>query len=145
MLVGEHKHSLDAKGRAIIPSKLRDEMGTKIVLTKGLDNCLFAYPLSEWQRVVEKLSQLSFTKADARAFARSFFSGAEEVDMDKQGRIPVTPNLRKHAGLDKEIIIIGVSNRIEIWDTKTWTAYMERADANYEEIAEKVTEWNLGI
>lgn len=145
MLMGEFQHSIDNKGRIIVPAKFRDEMGSSFVLTKGLDNCLFAYPQEEWDTIVGKLRQLSFTKADARAFSRFFFSGADEVEMDKQGRVLVAPHLRQYAALDKDIVIIGVSSRMEVWDKNTWERYCNSAGSQYEEIAEKVTDWDLGI
>ncbi len=145
MLMGEFQHSIDNKGRVIVPAKFREELGPRFILTKGLDNCLFAYPLEEWNAVVANLRQLSFTKADARAFSRFFFSGADEVETDKQGRILIAPHLRQYASLDKEIVIIGVSSRMEIWDKEAWSAYRSSADSQYEEIAEKVTDWDIGI
>lgn len=145
MLVGEFQHTIDNKGRVIMPAKFRDYLGDRFVITKGLDNCLFVYPQEEWGVVVEKLRQLSFTKADARAFARFFFSGADEVEMDKQGRVLLAPNLREYAGLEREIMVIGVSSRVEIWDREKWLSYSEQASSDYESIAEKITDWDLGI
>lgn len=145
MLVGEFQHTIDNKGRVIMPAKFRDYLGDRFVITKGLDNCLFVYPQEEWGVVVEKLRQLSFTKADARAFSRFFFSGADEVEMDKQGRVLLAPNLREYAGLEREIMVIGVSSRVEIWDREKWLSYSEQASSDYESIAEKITDWDLGI
>ena len=145
MLVGEFQHTIDNKGRVIMPAKFRDYLGDRFVITKGLDNCLFVYPQEEWGVVVEKLRQLSFTKADARALSRFFFSGADEVEMDKQGRVLLAPNLREYAGLEREIMVIGVSSRVEIWDREKWLSYSEQASSDYESIAEKITDWDLGI
>ncbi|WP_026895184.1 division/cell wall cluster transcriptional repressor MraZ [Clostridiisalibacter paucivorans] len=143
MFIGEYQHSLDTKGRVIIPSKFRDELGDVFVMTKGLDNCLFVYPMEEWNILQNKLKTLPLTKKDARAFVRFFFSGATECQLDKQGRILVPSNLRKHSDITKEVVIIGVSNRLELWDRERWDEYNTDADLNYESIAEKMVE--LGI
>lgn len=143
MFIGEYQHSLDTKGRVIIPSKFRDELGDVFVMTKGLDNCLFVYPMEEWNILQDKLKTLPLTKKDARAFVRFFFSGATECQLDKQGRILVPSNLRKHSDITKEVVIIGVSNRLELWDKERWDEYNTDADLNYESIAEKMVE--LGI
>lgn len=143
MFMGEYQHSLDAKGRLIIPAKFREELGLTAVMTRGLDNCLFLFPQSEWEILEEKLKSLPLTKATARQFVRFFFSGATECDLDKQGRIIVPPNLRDYANVEKDTTVIGVSNRIEIWSTESWNAYMAKAEDAYEEIAENIVE--LGI
>lgn len=143
MFMGEYQHSLDAKGRLIIPAKFREELGLTAVMTRGLDNCLFLFPQSEWEILEEKLKSLPLTKATARQFVRFFFSGATECDLDKQGRIIVPPNLRDYADVEKDTTVIGVSNRIEIWSTESWNAYMAKAEDAYEEIAENIVE--LGI
>jgi MraZ protein len=120
LFCGEFQHTLDPKGRVIIPSKFREELGEKFILTKGLDECLFGYSQAEFERIAEKLRQLPFTDADVRTFVRFFFAGAAECEMDKQGRILIPQNLRDYAGFDKDIYVIGVSTRIEIWDKKKW-------------------------
>ncbi len=120
MFCGEYQHTLDTKGRAIVPSKFREELGEKFIITKGLDDCLFGYSLPEFEGIAQKLRQLPFTDTDVRAFVRFFFAGAAECEMDKQGRILIPQNLRDYAGLDKDICIIGVSTRIEIWDKDKW-------------------------
>lgn len=112
-------------------------------MTKGLDNCLFIYPIDEWKVVENKLKQLPLTRKDARAFVRFFFSGATECELDKQGRILVPSNLRDHAELSKDAVIIGVSNRVEIWSRERWDIYNEDDSLSYENIAEKMAE--LGI
>lgn len=145
MFMGEYLHSIDNKNRVIIPVKFRDELGERFILTKGLDECLFVYPLEEWRNVEDKLKKLSFTRADARAFSRFFFSGACEVEVDKQGRILIPGNLYEYADLTKELMIIGVSSRVEIWDRDKWLAYSNKAAGDYEEIAEKITDLDLGI
>ena len=143
MFIGEYNHSLDNKGRLIMPSKFRDNLGYEFVMTKGLDNCLFVYPKEEWKILEEKLKSLPLTNKDARAFIRFFFSGATECNLDKQGRVLIPPNLRTHSRLQKDAVIIGVSTRIEIWSSDEWTDYNEDDSLSYENIAEKMAE--LGI
>lgn len=143
MFIGEYQHSLDNKGRLIVPSKFRDELGEAFVITKGLDNCLFVYPKDEWKILEEKLKLLPLTRKDARAFVRFFFSGATECDLDKQGRILIPANLREHCKIDKEAVIIGVSNRVEIWSKEEWDLYNDDENLSYDAIAEKMGE--LGI
>lgn len=143
MFMGEYQHSLDSKGRLIIPAKFREELGENAVMTRGLDNCLFLFPQSEWMVLEEKLKTLPLTKATARQFVRFLFSGATECDLDKQGRITIPQNLRDYAKVDKDVVVIGVSNRIEIWSCDRWEQYMQEAEDAYEEIAENIVE--LGI
>ncbi len=125
MFMGEHHHNIDDKGRMIVPSKFREGLGSSFVITRGMDRCLFVYPPDEWKRLEEKLKTLPFTKKDARAFTRFFFSGAAECDVDKQGRINIPSTLREYAQLTKECVIIGVSSRVEIWSKSEWEAYFE--------------------
>lgn len=127
MFIGQFQHSLDQKGRLIIPSKFREDLGQSFVLTKGLDGCLFVYPRDEWAVLEQKLKTLPFTQKDARAFIRFFFAGAVEAEMDKQGRILIPPQLREHAGIERDVVIIGVSNRVEIWSQEQWEAYSVKA------------------
>ncbi len=143
MFMGEYQHSVDVKGRIIMPSKFREELGDPFVVTRGLDNCLFVYPMNEWNALENKLKALPLTKSDARAFVRFLFSGATECEGDKQGRIMIPANLRNHAKIDKEVVVIGVSNRVEIWSSELWNGYMESASNSYEEMAEEIVE--LGI
>ncbi|HED24721.1 MAG TPA: transcriptional regulator MraZ [Firmicutes bacterium] len=143
MFTGEFQHILDSKGRVIIPSRLRDGLGDRFVITRGLDHCLFAYPAAEWTRLEQKLKQLPFTKSDSRAFMRLFFSGAMEVEADKQGRVLIPQNLREYAGIEKEVMVIGVSNRVEIWSEQAWRDYFGEANNNYEELAEKLVDFDL--
>ena len=142
MFIGEYAHALDNKNRIIIPSKFREGLGERFVLTKGLDGCLYAYPMSEWVILEEKLKKLPLTSKDARAFARFFFSGANEIEVDKQGRGLIPQNLLQYANLEKEIVSIGVSTRIEIWGKEKWEAYND-SDIDFDEIAEKMTELNI--
>lgn len=143
MFMGEFQHSIDAKGRLIVPSKLREKLGEKFVVTRGLDGCLFGYPLSEWEKLEEKLNEMPLAKKDARTFVRFFYSAATECEIDKQGRINIPVTLRNHADLTKSCVIIGVSNRIEIWDETRWQAFSEEAEENFDEIAETMIDFGL--
>lgn len=138
MFSGEYLHTLDGKGRVIIPSRLREGLGERFVITRGLDHCLFVYPPAEWTRLEQKLKTLPFTQKDARAFNRLFFSGAMELEADKQGRILIPQNLRDYAGINRDVMIIGVSSRVEIWNEESWKEYFSRADEDYEVLAEKL-------
>lgn len=141
MLIGEYEHSLDVKGRIIMPAKLRQDMGDKFVVTKGLDGCLFAFSQNEWLNFETKLKSLPLSDKNARNFVRFFLSGATECEIDKQGRFLLPNNLRTAVNLVKETIIIGVGTRLEIWDKETWTKCDENISAD--EIAENMT--MLGI
>lgn len=143
MFMGEYQHSLDDKGRIIVPAKFREGLDGRCVVTRGLDQCLFLYPGAEWERLEEKLKQLPLTKGDARAFVRFFFSGATDVELDKQGRIMIPANLREYAGLTKDVVAIGVSTRVELWSKDIWEKYMAEAESSFEAIAEKIVD--LGI
>lgn len=143
MFMGEYQHNIDAKGRVFIPARLREDLGELFVLTKGLDGCLFAYPCQEWQALEQKLRSLPFTKKDARTFVRFFFSGATECELDKQGRVLIPVNLREHAKLVKEAVIIGVSNRVEIWSALEWENYKAQVASSYEDIAENMVDLEL--
>ncbi|MFJ5765282.1 division/cell wall cluster transcriptional repressor MraZ [Lysinibacillus sp. NPDC093210] len=138
MFMGEYQHSVDAKGRLIVPAKFREALGETFVVTRGLDNCLFGYPMDEWRKLEEKLKGLPMTKKDTRAFARFFFSGATEVEIDKQGRINIPSTLVQHAHLVKECIVLGVSNRIEIWAKDAWETYFTESEQSFNEIAENM-------
>jgi len=143
LFYGEYQHSLDAKGRMIVPSKFREGLGEKFILTKGLDECLFAYSLEEWSNLEQKLKTLPFTDKDVRAFVRFFFAGATECELDKQGRILIPQNLRDYAKLEKELYIIGVSTRVEIWEKNKWEEYCKGDNMSPDKIAEKMA--MLGI
>lgn len=143
MFMGEFQHSVDEKGRMIIPAKFRDALGSSFVMTRGLDRCLFVYPMDEWEALEQKLKSLPLMKADARAFTRFFFSGATECELDKQGRVNIPLNLREHAGLQKETVVIGVSNRVEIWSKELWLQYNEQSEQSFNEIAEKLVDFHF--
>ncbi|GKU82373.1 division/cell wall cluster transcriptional repressor MraZ [Niallia sp. NCCP-28] len=138
MFMGEYHHNADAKGRLIVPAKFRSLLGDIFILTRGLDQCLFGYPLSEWKVIEEKLKALPLTKKDARAFTRFFFSGAAECELDKQGRIQIASPLIQYAKLEKECVVLGVSNRIEIWNKSLWEDYFSESEDSFAEIAENM-------
>lgn len=135
MFIGEYAHSVDAKGRMIVPSKFREVLGEKFVVTKGLDNCLFVYSCEEWNAFCEKLKGLPVTNANARAFVRFFLSGALECEVDKQGRILLPQNLRTYGEIVKDVSVIGAGTRVEIWDSEKWASYNSSENLNPDEIA----------
>ncbi|MBP1763091.1 MAG: cell division protein MraZ [Firmicutes bacterium] len=141
--MGEYQHNVDSKGRIILPAKFRELLGELFVATKGLDRCLFIYPQEEWSVLEEKLKKLPLAKPEARAFVRFFFSGAAELEFDKQGRVLLPTNLREYAGLGKDITVVGVSNRIEIWDRQLWLDYNDEVGPTVTQIAENLVD--LGI
>ncbi|MDD3706055.1 MAG: division/cell wall cluster transcriptional repressor MraZ [Clostridiaceae bacterium] len=143
MFIGEYNHTLDPKNRVIMPSKFREQLGDSFVMTKGLDNCLFIYSSQDWSIVEDKLKGLPMTNKDARAFVRFFFAGASECELDKQGRIVIPNYLKDYANIDKELVIIGVSTRIEIWSREEWNKFNSDANISYEDVAEKMSQ--LGI
>lgn len=143
MFMGEFQHSIDAKGRLIIPAKFREKLGENFVVTRGLDGCLFGYPQDEWEKLEAKLTEMPLAKKDARLFVRFFYSAATECELDKQGRINIPQSLRQHANLEKSCVIVGVSNRIEIWDETRWQAFTDAAEENFDEIAESMIDFGL--
>ena len=145
MLIGEFEHSLDAKGRLIMPAKIRDDMGDKFIITKGLDGCLFGFSSKEWDNFEEKLKTLPLTNKNARDFVRFFLSGATECEVDKQGRFLISGNLRKYASLEKEAVITGVGTRIEIWDKDKWESYNSEENLSADQIAENMASLGLLI
>ncbi|MBP1935445.1 division/cell wall cluster transcriptional repressor MraZ [Paenibacillus sediminis] len=145
MFMGEFQHSIDEKGRMIIPAKFRELLGTSFVVTRGLDQCLFIYPLEEWAVLEQKLKTLPLMKSDARAFTRFFFSGATECEWDKQGRVNLPANLRQYAKLEKDCVVLGVSNRVEIWSKDIWEHYFQQSEDTFNEIAEKLVDFNFDL
>jgi len=143
LLIGEYEHSLDAKGRMILPSKIREDIGEKFIITKGLDGCLFGFSKQEWNNFEEKLKTLPLTNKNARDFVRFFLSGAVEAEVDKQGRFLIPGNLRKYGSLEKEVVITGVGTRIEIWDKAHWESYNSEENLSADTIAENMA--NLGM
>ena len=136
MLMGEFHHNIDDKGRLIIPSKFRSELGERFIITKGLDKCLFVYSLNEWNKIIDKLSTLQFTKKNVRAFERAFIGGASTIEFDRQGRINITSPLVHYANISKECVIIGVNERLEIWSKENFENYMKENEESLEEITE---------
>lgn len=142
--MGEYHHSLDDKGRLTIPSKIREELGSSFVITRGLDGCLFIYPNEEWKQVINKYKELPNIK-DARNFMRFLLSGASNCDFDKQGRVNLSLPLMKYAGLTKECVIIGVNDHLEVWSEERWQSFMEINEEQFSNIADKLFETNLNL
>lgn len=142
MFKGEYSHSVDAKGRIIMPAKFREILGDMFVVTKGLDGCLFVYPNEEWKNIENKFREIPLTTKDARKFSRFFFAGAADCEVDKQGRVLIPSVLREFAGLNKEVVLVGVLNRIEIWSKERW---QENEYDDMDEIAEHMAALGLGI
>jgi MraZ protein len=140
MLMGEYHHNIDEKGRLIIPSKFRNELGKEFIITKGLDKCLFVYSLNEWQKIVNQVNTLKFTKKNVRAFERAFIGGASLNEFDKQGRINITSPLVRYANIQKECVIIGVNERLEIWSLEDFNDFMNEHEESLEEITENLFE-----
>ena len=145
MLSGEYRHSIDLKGRIIIPSRIRDEMGSRIVITRGLDGCLFGYNEKNWNQIMEKLNTLPFTKRDARNFTRFMTSGAITLEFDKQGRINIPNYLNEYANLSRDVVIVGVINRIEIWSKEKWEEFMNNNVESLSDISENLFDSNFDL
>ena len=145
MLMGEYHHNIDDKGRLTIPSKFRDDLGEKFVITRGLENCLFASSLEDFQKIVAELQKIPFTKKDARQFMRFFLSGATTVEFDKQGRINISSPLISYAELKKECIIIGTGDRLEIWSSNNWNDFFDSTKDNMSDIAENLFSNNIDL
>lgn len=143
MLIGEYKHTIDAKKRLAIPAKLRKDLGEGAVLTRGLDSCLALYPLKEWEKMTEKMGNLPSGKIDARGFSRLILAGAVAVEFDSLGRILIPEFLKQYAALAKNVVIAGVYNRLEIWDEKKWEEYKQHVERDVGDIAQRLGE--LGI
>ena len=143
MLIGEYVHILDPKKRLSLPSKFRKELGRKVVVTRGLDHCLFVYSLKEWEKISDKLGELSIGQSDTRGFNRFMLSGAAEVEVDSAGRILIPDFLKDFAGLEQKIILAGIHNRVEIWNDLKWREYKERVEKQADQLAEKLGE--LGV
>ena len=143
MLIGEYTHTIDPKKRLSLPSKFRKELGTKVIVTRGLDNCLFIYPINEWQKISEKLGELPMGQSDTRGFNRFILSGAVEVAIDSLGRILIPDFLRDFASLKNKVVLAGVQTRIEIWGDKQWSQYKKKIERQADNMAEKLGE--IGI
>jgi MraZ protein len=140
MLIGEYRHTLDGKRRIALPAKFRNTLGRKVVITRGLDACLFVFSTTQWRSIVEKLNRLSMGQADSRAFGRYLFAGAAEVEVDSLGRILVPSELAVHAKLTTRTVLIGVNDRCEIWDESTWDTYRVSVEKEADRVAEKLGE-----
>lgn len=140
MLLGEYQHSIDDKGRIAIPAKFRKTLAGGVVVTKGIDACLYLYPIGEWGKLAEKLSRLPINQADSRAFSRMMLAGASHAEIDSQGRILVPDYLRAYAKIRTKAVIVGLYNRAEIWDEEQWNAYKADVEGKTEEIASRLGE-----
>ena len=144
-LTGEYEHRLDTKGRLIMPSKLREELGCTFMITKGLDNCLYVYPNDEWQQFADKLNRLPMTNKSARQFKRFFNSGAVKCETDAQGRVIIPQTLRTFANIEKDVVIIGNGEKAEIWNKEAWDEINNEESLNMDEIADKLDELDFRI
>lgn len=138
MLLGEYKHSIDEKGRLIIPAKLREELGESFFICNGLEGCLFVYSKEEWTKFVTELESLPRMNKDARIFKRYFFGSASEGTFDRQGRVVVPPSLREKANLEKDVVLVGVQDRIEIWNRDLWEGSKDISEEDLDAIAERM-------
>ncbi len=145
MFMGEYSHTVDPKGRLIIPAKLRESLGDSFVITKGLDGCLFIYTNEEWKKIEEKFREIPLTTKDARKFSRFFFAGACQTELDKQGRTNIPQTLREFAGLEKDVVLVGVLDRVEIWDKDRWQNSNTYDEKDMDDVAEHMAELGLGI
>lgn len=143
MFIGEYKHTIDTKKRLALPAKFRKELGSSVVVTKWLDSCLIVFPEKEWQVMSDKLGKLPTSQAEARGFVRMLLGGAMSVDLDNLGRILIPEYLKEYAGLEKDVTICGLFNRLEIWDSEKWAGYKDRVEKEVGDFAEKLKE--LGI
>lgn len=143
MFIGEYNYSLDTKGRVALPAKFRSSLGREVVVTRGLDNCLFIYTKAEWKNLAEKLSSLPISQSNTRAFSRLMLAGAMDVKIDSQGRAMLPDYLRKYAGMKKKVVIAGLYNRLEMWDETKWNAYKSKTEKEGNAIAEQLGE--LGV
>ena len=138
MFIGEYHHTIDEKGRIIIPSKFRESLGKEFIITRGIENCLFIYSLQNWAEITNKLSSLPFTKKDARTFNRFFMSGATNVELDKQGRVNISKPLIDYASLLKDCVIIGTGDRLEVWSQESWKSFFDSTKDSMSDIAENL-------
>ena len=143
MFLGEFQHTIDPKGRIVLPAKLRDDLADGCVITRGQDHCLYVFPMDRWHYEEERISSLPRTERRFRDYSRSFFSGAMQQALDRQGRIQVPPKLREYAGLDKEVVVIGAGDRIEVWDAVAFDEIISQADDYYSDIQEALSD--IGI
>lgn len=145
MYMGEYHHTIDDKGRIIIPAKFRQNLGSSFIVTRGIENCLFAYSIGEWDKIVERLNKLPFTKKDARNFSRFFLSGATVCEFDKQGRINISSPLIDYANISKDCVIVGVGDRLEIWSQENWDKFFNENQENMSDIAENLFSMEMDV
>lgn len=138
MFIGEYQHTIDPKKRVAMPSKCRVELGKKVVITRGMDKCLFIYPMKTWEKLAEKLGSLPVGESGTRSFIRLMLAGAVDVDLDKQGRVLIPDYLKEYAGLKKDVTVAGLFDRLEIWDKSKWNIYKNKAEKSSDEIAEQL-------
>jgi len=143
MFMGKHQNSIDAKSRMIIPSKFRDELGLRCVLTKGMDKCLYIYSMQDWAHFMERLAGLPTTDINSRQFMRHFYANANECEIDKQGRIMISQDLREYAGIEKELVTVGVMDKIEVWSKEEWNTAETGAELPPSEMAQRMTEYGI--
>lgn len=143
MFIGEYQHSIDVKKRLALPAKFRKELGKSVIITRGFENCLVVYTKEQWKRVMEELNNLSTGRAEARKFTRAILGGAAEVSLDKLGRVLIPDYLKEYAGLKKNVIVCGLSNKLEVWDSGKWETYRKKAELDIDKVAENLPE--LGI
>jgi MraZ protein len=143
MFIGEYRHTIDTKGRVMMPAKFREELGLSFYVTKGMDGCLFVYSELEWQKMDAKITSLQLSRKEARGFSRLFYAGAMNTSLDRQGRVLIPQNLRDYSGIEKDVVIIGVSDRIEIWSQEKWDIYNDEEFLNYETLTEKMEDLNF--
>lgn len=140
MLIGEYRHTLDDKNRMSLPAKFRKEMGKKIIITRGLDRCLFVYPVGEWKKFSDKLAGLSIGSSEGRAFSRALLGGATETDVDASGRVLVPDHLKSYAGLATKVVVAGIHNRIELWNEESWNTYTSQVEGEANQLAQKLAD-----
>jgi MraZ protein len=141
MLMGEYRHNTDSKGRIIIPARFREELGTSIILTRGLDGCITGYTHQQWEKILNELRSLPNTKRESRMYVHMLVAKAAECEFDGQGRVLIPNSLIQEAAIDKECVVIGVVDHLEIWSSTRWDQYYANASASFEEIAEQLTEY----
>ncbi len=140
MLIGEYRHTMDDKNRLSLPAKFRKEMGKKIIITRGLDRCLFGYPMSEWKKFSQQLASLSIGSAEGRGFTRAMLGGATEIEVDASGRVLVPDHLKSYAGLSTKVVVAGIHNRIELWNEDAWNKYTNGVEQDANQLAQKLAD-----
>lgn len=143
MFLGQFEHAIDAKGRLVLPAKYRHKLADGLVVTKGQERCLYIFPVDRWEQEAEKVTRLPRTDRRSRDFARAFFASADQQDLDKQGRIQLPPTLRTYAGLQKSATVLGVNERIEVWQPESWTAAEAQTDDYYADLEEAISEFGI--